>query len=60
MTDHERLRLVDRLVQLYGQIMNATAAAAWPPNKTEFDSAMGECRRLRAEQARIQAKLDSE
>jgi hypothetical protein len=60
MTEVERLQLLDRLVQLYGQIMTATAAAAWPPNSAEFESAMSEVRILRAEQAKIQAKLDAE
>lgn len=60
MKEDERLQLLDRLVQIYGQIMEATAAAAWPPNKSEFESAMIEVRRLRAERAKIQARLDAD
>jgi hypothetical protein len=59
MTEDERLRHLDRLVELYGQIMTATAAAAWPASKSELESAMNEVRRLHAERAKIQAKLDA-
>jgi hypothetical protein len=59
MIEDERLRLLDRLVQLDEQIMKATAAAAWPANNAEFESAMSDVRRLRAERAKIQTKLDA-
>jgi hypothetical protein len=60
MTEDERLQHLNRLVDLYGQIMTATAAAAWPASKSEMESAMNEVRRLQAERTKIQAKLDAE
>jgi hypothetical protein len=58
MTEEERLQLLSRLVEIDARIMEATTAAAWPSNNAQFESAMSEVGRLRAERARIQAQMD--